>query len=132
MQDYMDEFVPRRKKSSAKPPKKAKHKHDYQPCIYEYDGVKLDEARGFIPELDMQFGTYCTICGKRDWMLGDKDRWFQLEWGPRRGWCRSVYTEEAKRELNPETRTLPTFRLLDYWKQKYVDLDWSESDEGDL
>lgn len=124
MQDYTDEFVPHKKKSSAKPPKKAKHKHDFQHCIFGYYGTKLDQEHGFVPEREQCFGGYCTICGK----IGKVDlgKWFKSgeSYSPLfQNLFRTEYTDEAKRELNPETRTLPTFWLDDRWKQKFVELE---------
>lgn len=113
-----DEVTPYKKKTRRKPPKKAKHKHDYQPCIFEYDGIRLDKAHGFVPNPNTGFGSYCTICGK----IGDSDhnrwtRWVPINGGPA---GHSEYTEAAQIELNPETRTLPTFRIDNIWSQKFV------------
>ena len=128
MRNYADEFVRHKKKSSAKPPKKSKHKHDFQHCIFEYYGQKLDKAHGFVPQKEARFGGYCVICGKIGAPIED------VQWQERvyaahpflHGAYRLEYTEDAKRELNPETRTLPTFWLDDYWKQKFVELEVEE------
>lgn len=113
-----NEETPYKKKMRRKPSKKARHKHDYQPCVFEYDGIRLDKAHGFVPSPNMGFGSYCTICGK----IGgsDHDRWSR--WVPVNGGPagHSEYTEEAQIELNPETRTLPTFRVEDIWSQKFI------------
>ena len=116
---YSDEVMPYKKKSNRKPPKKSKHKHDYQPCVFEYNGIRLDKAHGFVPDSKTGFGSYCTICGKIG-SYGDErwTRWVPVNGGPA---GHSEYTEEAKAELNPETRTLPTFRIEDIWSQKFVD-----------
>lgn len=115
---YKDEVTPYKKKTQSKPPKKARHKHDYQPCIFEYDGIRLDKAHGFVPSPDTGFGSYCTICGKIGASNHDRwSRWVPVNGGPA---GHSEYTEEAQIELNPETRTLPTFRIEDIWSQKFV------------
>lgn len=115
---YEDEVAPYKKKARHKPPKKSKHKHDYQPCIFEYDGIRLDKVHGFVPKPDTDFGSYCVICGK----IGgsDHDRWTRWVSHTNGRAGRSEYTEEARIELNPATRTLPTFRIEDIWSQKYV------------
>lgn len=61
-----EEQAPRRKPSQKKPPKKARHKHNYKPCIYHIV-VKhghLDLERGFVPEIRTVPGDYCITCGK--------------------------------------------------------------------
>ena len=116
-----DEQTRYRKKSKRKVAPKAKHKHNFVPCVFEFNGVQLDRAKGFIPKPDVGLGYYCPICGKIG--NGDIDQWFQ--WVPMRPGSkagRSEYTDLAKTELDPTTRTLPTFWLDDRWGQKYVTL----------
>ncbi len=48
--DYLDETMPYKKKSKRRAPAKAKHKHDFQPCIFEYEGIQFDSAHGVIPK----------------------------------------------------------------------------------
>lgn len=115
---YNDEAAPYRKKARHNAPKKSKHKHKYQPCVFEYDGVQLDKAHGFIPKKETGFGSYCTVCGKIGGSTSEKwTRWVPLNGGPA---GRSEYTDEAKVELNPATRTLPTFRIDDIFSQKFI------------
>lgn len=117
-----EEITPHRKRSQRKSPKKTDHKHDYQPCVFEYDSLEFDKAHGLVPgKIKTGFGMYCTICGK---IGGDGlarwTRWVTVNGGPA---GHSEYTEEAEAELNPETRTLPTFRINDMWMQRFVDLN---------
>lgn len=111
-----------RKKSRRKSPKKANHKHEFQPCVFEYEGVEFNSIHGIIPTSEHQFsmGGYCRICGK----IGDTShQWTRLvNVKPDSCAVRVEDTEEAKRELNPETRTLPTFFLERRWFQKYVNI----------
>lgn len=108
--NYVDEEIPRhRKKSQAKPPKKSKHKHIYEPCIIEYPTdwyYKEHERSG---ERRSNFYGFCPICGK----VGETDqgRWWTEDLGYVGHYLvhNTVPTEEGARELNPETRTLPTF-----------------------
>lgn len=119
---YDDKATPYKKKSSKRPPAKAKHKHDFQPCVFEFDFTKLDEAHGFVTEPKACVGSYCTVCGKVHKSLPGNG-W--MEWVPIRPGSQFghyEYTENTKRELEPGTRTLPTFRLEDYWKQKYIEI----------
>lgn len=115
-----EEYTPYKKKSKKRTPKKANHKHEFVDCIFTYDRLRLDEAHGFQPQPDEWFGKYCYICGR----VGsfEYDKWIDLPRGTfsvDRKYC----TEEARRELNPQTRTLPTFRVDEVLSQKYVDLD---------
>lgn len=57
--DYLDETMPYKKKSKRRAPAKAKHKHDFQPCIFEYEGIQFDSAHGVIPKEKEMFGDYC-------------------------------------------------------------------------
>ena len=55
-----------KKKAQKKPSPKAKHKHDYQPCIIRTDNIALHSNFGIVrvPKGKLKFGSYCTICGK--------------------------------------------------------------------
>ena len=93
--DWQEDMVPRRKPSQKKPPKKAKHKHDYQPCILVYER-KYDRKRPKVP------ATYCSICGKigdMHWLYGLLPSWME--------------------DLPQNT---PEFYVADIYKDKYVDL----------
>lgn len=71
--------------------------------------------------LIVMFGDYCVVCGK----IGHRsdNRWMERVPTSIRGVFSFEYTEEAKRELNRGTRTLPTFRLKDIWTQKFVQIE---------
>ena len=111
-----------RKKSQPKTTKKSKHKHIFEPCVLELpiDWYKKEHERSGV--IRSRIGYYCPMCGK----LGefqDKERWYQpktIEYSHL-----SIYsqkpTEECERELNPLTRTLPTFFVEDYF-QKFVEV----------
>lgn len=118
MQDY-EETPKYKKKSRRRTTRKANHKHNFQPCVFEYDGIELDKAHGFVKKPDVMGGWYCPTCGKIG--MADNFKWYE----DRLGWAllhTGHHTEEAKRELSPETRTLPTFYLKEGWSQKYVEL----------
>ena len=59
------------------------------------------------PRMTAIISAYCPICGK----VGniDLERWY-VHMRDLSG-CWSEPSEEAKRELDPATRTLPTFRV---------------------
>lgn len=114
-----------KKKSQAKPPEKAKHKHVYEPCLIEYPEqwyLKPHEhelyENGKV-KTKLRFGSYCPICGKLG--EGDHDRWRMLvkRHNGVISYYEQVWTEEAERELNPSTRTLPVFKT-DGWREKFV------------
>lgn len=116
-----EEIMRHGKKSSKRPPTKAKHQHDYQSCVFEYVGIKYDKAKGFVPgAVEYMLGARCSICGK----IGENGHsWYR--WVPMKPGCpagRHEPTAEANIQLNPKTRTLPTHHLDDRWSQKYVSL----------
>lgn len=111
-----------KKKSTASPPAKAKHKHVHEPCLVESPVdwyQKEHERKG---ETRLSFRSYCPICGKTD--SPDYDRWETLVKRNRgvMSYYERVPTEEAERELNPETRTLPVFYSDSPWP-KFVEID---------
>jgi hypothetical protein len=121
--DYLDEITPYKKKSTTKPPKKAKHKHLCEPCVISYprDWHQKQHLRG--GERKLAIDSYCHTCGK---IMGlkDRERWYKHEVLKGFSYC-SVETEECLRELNPETRTIPLFEIDDPFA-KFVPLEESE------
>jgi len=119
---YDDKTAPYKKKSKKRTPKKANHKHEFADCIFEYDGLRLDDAHGFQPQPREWFGKYCRICGKIGGL--EYEKWVKQHHKLRidgTGIARDL-TDKAASELNPETRTLPTFRVDDIYGQKYIKL----------
>lgn len=115
----------RQKISRAKPPKKSKHKHVYEPCILEYNGLRFSKEHGMTYDKpEAKISAYCPVCGKIG-DVEDRDRWIaNVKSG---GWYwSSEPTEEYVRELNPETRTLPTFWVDDPYFPKFVTLPEEE------
>ena len=110
--DYDNDVMPYKKKSTAKTPKKSKHKHLFEPCIFEYplDWWTKEHLRK--PDVKPIIGSYCPICGKVGEMK-DRDRWYTREtvFVGNMQFSESVFTEEGKREMDPKTRTLPCFSL---------------------
>jgi hypothetical protein len=78
-------------------------------------------------KLKPHIGAYCPICGKVG-TVQDPDRWRRLEKHTNEfhTYYASVNTEEYERELDPITRTLPTF-TVDGPFAKFVNL----TDEGE-
>lgn len=106
---YTEEIPRYKKKSKAKPPKKSKHKHMYEPCVIErpVDWYMKEHERSGV--IKAEIGMYCPVCGKAG-SITDVDRWYQKE-PTQSKWitCRTIPTEECILELDPTTRTLPTF-----------------------
>ena len=121
---YNDEVIKYKKKAKKKVPKKAKHKHEFADCVFEYNMKSYDREKGFVVKpIGQDFGGYCVICGRihRGIGLGGLTNWYtKTLYGA--SVCYKL-SDEAKKELDPKTRTLPTFWVDDYFNQKFVDLD---------
>ena len=110
------------KKYTAKPPAKAKHKHVYEPCLLERPADWWRKKHEQCGETDLAFSSYCPVCGKvgpvdvERWWISKKCYSIGLE-----PYIKNEGTEEAKRELNPKTRTLPVFKVDDPFA-KFVDI----------
>lgn len=96
-----DEVMPYKKKSKRKPPIKASHKHDFQSCLFDFNGIMLDKAHGFVPHPQSGLGTYCVICGK----IGDI----------------------SFKEPDSIDKKLPRFRIENIWSQKFVCVNEQET-----
>lgn len=113
------EEMPHRKRAKRKTVKKSRHRHNFQPCVFEFEGIRYDKNYGFVTMPDASIGTYCPICGK----IGSFCAQGWRQWKPLNASNRGgsfTYTDIAKKELNPQTRTLPTFHLRDKYSQKNV------------
>ena len=112
-----------KKKSKAKPPKKSNHKHYYEPCILEYPSDWYKKEHEKSGDKKILIHGYCPICGKLSY-LENIERWYTKEQVPNLHFftTHTVPTEECAKELNPNTRTLPTFCVSDMF-QKFVELD---------
>lgn len=113
--NFTDDIPKYKKKSNKKPPKKADHKHLCEPCIIvrPEDWYKKEHERS--GKMTSEFYGYCPICGKVTAFLPDRDRWYarvKRNNGTFSYW-ETVPTEEGARELDPVTRTLPTFEADD-------------------
>ena len=109
--------IPRyRKKSQKRPPKKADHKHEYEPVILSYIAEHGDfsKERGFIPMRSFCAGSRCTICGRLNHGFPDG---------------KAVTVADVKKlpwptgdkrfsQIRPEYRSLPVVKLSDYWTLK--------------
>lgn len=120
---YREERLFHKPTEKKKKPKKANHKHHYEYCVFETvkEYGRLDPAHGFMPTTELTIGTYCPICGKigSDNVCND-ERWYKQE--AFRHYSHTVPTAECLREFDPQTRTLPFFRIEDFW-QKEVQLN---------
>ena len=121
MNNIQNDIPKYRKKSQAKPPKKSKHKHVYEPCLLEVPLEWYAKPHERTGKTLLKFKSYCPVCGK----IGDMDRerwWTHVEnHNGMFSYLETVYTEEAERELNPITRTLHVFKVGDYFA-KFVEI----------
>lgn len=119
------ESLPYKKKSQAKPPKKSKHKHEYEPCVLEFNGLRISKEHGVVYDKpEARIGAYCPVCGKLG-PLENPERWYQSRERQHPIFHRvfeQVMTDECRRELNSETRTLPTFWVDDPYFTKGVEV----------
>jgi hypothetical protein len=122
--------VPRyRKKSTAKPPKKSKHKHLNEPCIIAYPERWWTKEHLRNAKMHTVVGAYCPVCGKIG-ELKDKSPWYTKDtvFVGTYQLTETVLTEDGKKEMNPLTRTLPYFEIDDPFA-KFVQL--SENKKGE-
>lgn len=116
----MDEIPKYRKRSKKRAPKKSKHKHHYENCVFRYTIFREDQVLPFdnFDRWQMSIGEYCPECGKigaicdTEWKKVEKARY---------GY-QSVWNDCAIAEFNEETRTLPYFEVENIWKNKFVEL----------
>ena len=123
--NYQEEIPRHKKKSRAKPPKKANHKHYYEPCVLEFDGCRISQEHGITYDKpEAIISAYCPVCGKVG-SLPDMERWYATRYVSNAVHLRLIEqyeTDECKRELDQKTRTLPTFWVEDRWFTKYVEV----------
>ena len=103
--------TPYKKKRRKRPPPKADHKHEWADCVY---------GMNFAGNFELSIGTYCPVCGKigtptaySRWKYNDCREPHNIHW---------VWKDEALREFNQKTRTLPYFEI-DLFVTKFVKLD---------
>ncbi len=117
MSDYLEEEVPRyRKKSRKGSPPKSNHKHKYERCVFVYPepDYRAILRNGRNEERECRtLGTYCPICGK----IGNIALF----------WSQSDLTDENARQLNPQTSTLPTFRIDNCWCKQISNYDSAQN-----
>lgn len=113
MNEIIDEVPRYKKKSKKKPPRKSDHKHVFEPCVLEYPRGWFKKQYEQNEDRNVAIGSYCPLCGK----VGDFN-WVEFEFV----WFNDSMSEEVEMEINPETRTLPTFWCDDPF-QKFVDIE---------
>lgn len=95
-----------RKKSSRRPPKKSDHKHVWADCVFEFTTESTWHEKTSI-------GLYCPVCGKVHNTISAK---YRINTANPPFYCMD-WSEEGYRELNPATRTLPTFQIHDVFSK---------------
>lgn len=120
MNDIPNDIPKYKKKSAAKPPAKAKHKHMYEPCLISRPDEWYLKEHLRSGKRKFDFRAYCPICGKLDY-LDDKSRWYKKveRCHGTFNFLETVLNDEGEREMNPETRTLPYFEIEDMF-EKFV------------
>ena len=123
--DYDISDVPKyRKKSKKSSPKKSNHEHEYEFCVFEYEGFSLSDTLGIQNVMEHSIGTYCRICGKIGDIQTRDSKWVSDSSVYNRGVAVGYkYNDDSLVQLNPETRTLPLFSIGNMWKVKYVNLE---------
>ena len=112
--------VPRyRKKKNKNTPTKADHKHEFIDCVFEYDSIRLDKAHGWVPDPKFAIGSYCPVCG-RIGTMHNEGWWDDGEKLPSGALRAGNWSAKAQKEFDPETRTLPFFRVEDIFRQKFI------------
>lgn len=122
--DIYDEDAPKyRKKSTKTVPRKADHKHEEAFCVYEYPDSYYTRSKGKLPTTYLSIGTYCPICGKVQRVFTTDDKYSNKTMVYHSN-CPlgRVWNDEAKKEFNPATRTLPLFQIDSRWESKFVQL----------
>ena len=114
-----EEYIttPYKKKRRRRKPKKADHAHEWDECVY---------GLSFAGNFELSIGTYCPICGK----IGIPT--YYTKWKNHLksdgGDVYSEWSEEAEREFDPNTRTLPYFDI-DLFVTKFVELEDNNNDK---
>lgn len=124
MNDLYDDIPKHKKKARNKTPRKSNHTHIYEPCVLEYPIEWWKKAHERSDKQKTEIGAFCPICGKIG--VAKQERWYKFDITPFpnavMGRVRHIVpTDECARELDPATRTLPTFTISDPF-QKFVEV----------
>lgn len=84
--------------------------------MYETSTIGYSAEKGFYKTTELNVGTYCPLCGK---VGAVEDIEFKVNTSPLNKFYCYEWSEKAKREFDPATRTLPFFKL-DQFKDKFV------------
>lgn len=106
-----------RKRSKKRGDPRAKHKHEYKNCVFQYPSIRFDKAHGLVNDAVKQsIGTFCPVCGKvgsvidSSWLIEIRGYvGLEVRWN-----------DAALSEFNEKTRTLPFFVLDEEWFPKYI------------
>lgn len=120
--DYEGEVLFHKVQHRKKTPKKSNHRHTYKDCVCSIPAIKYIPEKGYVKtDRRLVFWSYCPKCGKLRW-FPSTNKWQKRVYDEQFPAFRFEWTEAAKREFNPETRTLPYFEIDDEW-QKYVEIE---------
>lgn len=107
-QEQYEGYTPYRKKAKKRKPKKANHKHEFEPVILKYYNKQLtfSRANGFVGGIDYNRGSRCKVCGLlRHGFPGQDTRFL----------CYPILHLSTGRELLEEYPDLPVVEINDYW-----------------
>lgn len=124
---FIDNDIMPYKKKKKKQVKKSNHKHIYEFCIIKYPRDIFNKEHGFIKDKIESIAKYCPICGKIQNNLSPDD-WEKITVNKNFIYNTSIYwfpyvkeeylTEYAKKQINPKTRTIPSFEIKNFWDKK--------------
>lgn len=110
------EEIPRhRKKAAKKTPKKADHKHEYEPVVLSYinRNAFFSGERGFVPARDWAAGRRCILCGRLEHGFPDGSH-PQVSARVDIPWANGTTKRTIIRKV--EFAGLPEIRVKDYFK----------------
>lgn len=112
--EQFDDIPRYRKKSTAKTPKKSKHKHLCEPCVIAYPDDWHTKEHLRSNKMHNIIGAYCPICGKIG-ELKDRTRWYGRDtvFVGQYQLTETKLTKEGEQEMSATTRTLPYFEIDD-------------------
>lgn len=126
-----EEEIPKYLKSTesniSKSNRKSKHKHQYEECLLQYRSIFIGKTR-----LNTGLYTYCTICGK----INER---FKENKSIVKNYIRTVdtpigkcYSHISGEELYEKYHDkLPVFFIEDIYKEKYVNLEQNNNQDGE-
>ena len=126
-ENEIPKYLKQKESNISKSNRKSKHKHQYEECLIQYRSTFIGKTC-----LNTDLYTYCTICGK----INEQ---FKENKSIVKDYIRTVDTPIAKcysripgEELYEKyLDKLPVFFVEDIYKEKYVDLEQNNNQDGE-